>query len=1262
MMGRWVLWMVGLAILIMILPGGASLASLGATIAASGPFATFEHSSADAGTAALQDGSQELAQAKASLRTLSSPSCPVAGRGWVNSTPCTAVSPSGRRDTAMVWDARDGYVLLFGGYNLGTFYGGTWEFSGGKWSRLLPSGCTGCPSARGFASITYDSADREVLLFGGWNLNYLNDTWKFVGGSWYELGWVGHNGIPSPSPREMAQMTFDPVDNYTVLFGGWSGTANLGDTWRLQAGNWTELSSTSGYPVARELGSMTWDAANGEAVLFGGCENQCTTNSSYQDTWTFRGGTWTRLSLTLSPRGRWEAASTYDSTDGYVLLYGGRNTTGPFVSVLNDTWSFLDNRWTNLTPEINPASRWGGRMASDTTDGYVVLFGGINGSRTLQNYSLDTWEWKDLPQVSTPDANLTSVDLGRAVTFNTTASGGGGTYRSFHWRNTPAGPSCQQSVTALISCTPTTIGTGFTVSVNVTDSVNVTSASRTSAAFTVYADPVLSTPTPTVTSAAVGEWFNFTTTPSGGIAPFTYTWTASSTGLGCIPANATHMACHPLSAGSSYTVTVSAVDRSGFPAGPDTSASFTVLTGILIQTPQVTPLSVDAGQWLNFSTSASGGSGSYKFTWSASSSSLGCVLGNLSTLPCHPSLPGSTYTASVIAKDSNGWTSTMATSTPYTVLSDPSISIPIPDRTSLDLGSSVTFNTGASGGTGSYTFQWFPSSGGLGCTPGVVASSITCVPTSAGSYTIEAKVTDSSGFTSAPLSSVPVTVFFDPALTAPAPNATTITVGSSVTFHTTPSGGTGNYVAYHWSESAPSLQCALGTTATITCVPTAAGSAFTLTVNVTDSSLTVSPNATSPPFSVISSSGSNSLVSVALSPASVSLDTGGSFPLLATPTCSNGACPSGSMTYAWSMSSDLGTFNTTTGREVTFIAGSTSGTVVITVTASFQGVSKTSTSTLVLRSAGAGRILGLVLWEAYVIVGAISIVLVAMLLLVVLRRMRGPGVRGADVSAVKADTPPGPGAPPSSDAEKGTGGTDPLLAATPATTVAASGVVTVGSATPASPAATNVTFAPSKGEVVIQGPAATEPPTEVGTATAPEVPATAPDEVTGDDVSAPSAEGHLPPWPMTPLSIAETSDVTKVYRMAATSGLERDRLLVLSPESPSRLAGNFGLAGAHLWRLSRTEGSQNVPPGNPDRIGDRISRHLEGGTGRAVVLTGLDRILDEAGPRATSRLLQLAIEIAEGSKGTVLVALDPGIIPADLRRRLEVGATVLKLD
>lgn len=73
-----------------------------------------------------------------------------------------------------------------------------------NWTELTPDTQ---PSVRSSASMAFDTATGQLILFGGnSNGTFLNDTWNWDGTNWIQL-----HPTTSPSAREGAAMAFDPT-------------------------------------------------------------------------------------------------------------------------------------------------------------------------------------------------------------------------------------------------------------------------------------------------------------------------------------------------------------------------------------------------------------------------------------------------------------------------------------------------------------------------------------------------------------------------------------------------------------------------------------------------------------------------------------------------------------------------------------------------------------------------------------------------------------------------------------------------------------------------------------------------------------------------------------------------------------------------------------------------------------------------------------------------------------------------------------------
>ncbi len=401
---------------------------------------------------------------------------------WVNLTPILMVAPPPRADAGIAYDSAIQSVVLFGGFDGSTLYNDTWLFSGGQWSQAHPSVN---PPARFSPGMTGDVAAGDVVLFGGgYNLgaNVYNDTWTYQGGNWAQV-----STSVAPAPRFSMAMSFDPVDQYVLLFSGWSTNQRLsfGDSWTFANGVWTNITATNG-PIPRNYAAMafdpalnatimtgghvvadayndTWaqnvtsgwqyfpttsapparwgleivyDAVSDELYLFGGVNANIV---FFNDLWEFghttpenANWTWTELTTVTSPSPRAGAAMVYDAAAGYTVLFGGCPSWGGLYwshdcIALGDTWILNNGTWTNLTSylTVSPPARADAGIAYDAADQCVVLFGGFDGS-TLYN---DTWTfsagaWTQMHPTTSPSARFSPGMVGDAADHEVVLFGG----------------------------------------------------------------------------------------------------------------------------------------------------------------------------------------------------------------------------------------------------------------------------------------------------------------------------------------------------------------------------------------------------------------------------------------------------------------------------------------------------------------------------------------------------------------------------------------------------------------------------------------------------------------------------------------------------------------------------------------------------------------------------------------------------------------------------------------------------------------------
>lgn len=147
-----------------------------------------------------------------------------------------------------------------------------------------------------------------------------------------------------------------------------------------------------------------------------------------------------------------------------------------------------------------------------------------------------------------------------------------------------------------------------------------------------------------------------------------------------------------------------------------------------------------------------------------------------------------------------------------------------------------------------------------------------------------------------------------------------------------------------------------------------------------------------------------------------------------------------------------------------------------------------------------------------------------------------------------------------------------------------------------------------------------------------------------------------PVWqPAAPLSVLEGADEELVWSVVGASGVPASKLLCFTRLLPSELEGRYRLRGATILRISRSEGEGAVAPSDLERIGYLSEKHLSA-PGQAVVLPGIESLVEANSVKNVGRLLEVLKEAAQGSQGAVLASLDPRTLDATKVALLERGA------
>ncbi len=277
------------------------------------------------------------------------------------------ISPPPRNESAIVLNPINSIVLLFGGISSsGDEFNDLWITNGLQWIKFLTPHS---PEKRSGASMAYDEVMQSVVLFGGAsNMALLGDTWLFNG-----TDWVRQQPPTSPSPRVGAHMAYDTDQGITVLFGGQVDTGQKflepsNETWTWNGTNWQKLSLDNA-PSARWGARMVYDSAHKSILLFGGAAG----GEFYDDTWLWNGTSWTELHPLQHPAGRANFGMTFDENRQQVILFGGQSFA--YVDI-TETWAWDGQDWNKLEAIQTPPEElaYGAQLAYMPILNTVMLY------------------------------------------------------------------------------------------------------------------------------------------------------------------------------------------------------------------------------------------------------------------------------------------------------------------------------------------------------------------------------------------------------------------------------------------------------------------------------------------------------------------------------------------------------------------------------------------------------------------------------------------------------------------------------------------------------------------------------------------------------------------------------------------------------------------------------------------------------------------------------------------------------------------------
>ena len=317
-------------------------------------------------------------------------------------------SPQKMLGQKMIYDPVGQRIILFGGsYYSGsyTFYGDTWSYdvAQAEWTKLTP---TGSPIARFNHAMVYDSDRKEIVVFGGFSYSgRVGDTWVYNIAS---NKWTNETPDKSPSRRSDPGAAYDAKNKKVIIFGGYGHDDVMqGDTWAfdMETRTWTQMNPAT-RPAKRYGGVMVYDTYTERCLLFGGhMEGDDGSEMGYEkEMWAYdyAADNWEKIPTTTKPLARYWHELAYDPEENRIILFSGSQGGG---NDLGDTWiySCSEVKWMQVSSTVSPSARSQPSMAYDTQTKKTFMFGGADFivSATFIYYN-DIWaldqnnQWKQV--------------------------------------------------------------------------------------------------------------------------------------------------------------------------------------------------------------------------------------------------------------------------------------------------------------------------------------------------------------------------------------------------------------------------------------------------------------------------------------------------------------------------------------------------------------------------------------------------------------------------------------------------------------------------------------------------------------------------------------------------------------------------------------------------------------------------------------------------------------------------------------------------
>ncbi len=281
----------------------------------------------------------------------------------------TASVPSGRFGASMAFDEARGNVVLFGGQTnpLGvpgppSSLSETWTWDGAKWQQRQPSVE---PPARVGAAMAYYPDRKLVVMWGGLEGNIqAADFWSWDGTNWALVRSPNappaeeNPGWATPAPV----LCYDSPQHLMVLVrnnGNHPAIPKTPDIWTWDGSTWTHPNVVGAPPI---WGTGAYDPALSAIVFFGVDANQRPRTS------TVKGNSWFQLNSVSAPQ--------FELDTPPPMVYVKTVDTVALVDASGGVWLWANGDWTQQGGSRQLPEARGYSVVFDSARGVVVRYGG----------------------------------------------------------------------------------------------------------------------------------------------------------------------------------------------------------------------------------------------------------------------------------------------------------------------------------------------------------------------------------------------------------------------------------------------------------------------------------------------------------------------------------------------------------------------------------------------------------------------------------------------------------------------------------------------------------------------------------------------------------------------------------------------------------------------------------------------------------------------------------------------------------------------